>query len=957
MLSMTDVLLPQDSATSTPATPTSSPSGAPRRLLLVDGSSYLYRAFHAMPDLRAVPGDPASPATGAIRGMINMMAALKSQYPAQYVACVFDASGPTFRDSLYPDYKANRSPMPPDLRTQIDPIHQVMRLLGWPVMAVPGVEADDVLGTLACVGAEQGIEVIISSGDKDLSQLVNEHITIIDTMNGKRRDIAGVTAEFGVPPSLMLDYQNLVGDTVDNVPGVEKVGPKTATKWLTEYGSLANLVAHASDIKGVAGENLRKALDWLPKGRELLTIKTDCDLAAYVPGLPALTQLQPTPEDAAALVDFYVQYGFKGLAASLKAGGTSHGGAPKHTPAARGNTDNSTDDLFADPAPAVSQATDKQYDTVLTWAQFDAWHAKIKAATLTALDTETTSLDEMQAQIVGLSFSVQPGQAAYIPLAHSGPDAPQQLPINEVLAKLKPWLEDATKHKLGQHIKYDRHVFANHGIEVQGYVHDTMLQSYVLEVHKPHGLSSLAERHVGRKGISYEDLCGKGAHQIGFAQVDVPKAAEYSCEDSDQTLDVHGALWPRLQKEPGLLSIYQLEITSSETLYRIERNGVLIDAPTLATQSHQIGQRIMELEREAHDLAGQPFNLSSPKQIGEIFFTKLGLPVVKKTATGAPSTDEEVLEKLAEDYPLPAKILEHRGLAKLKGTYTDKLAQLAHPRTGRVHTHYAQAVAVTGRLSSNDPNLQNIPIRTPEGRRVREAFVAPAGSVIASADYSQIELRIMAHISGDDALLGAFTSGLDVHRATAAEVFSVAVDQVSSEQRRYAKVINFGLIYGMSAFGLARNLGIDNTAAKNYITRYFERYPGVKQYMDETRLSAKSKGYVETVFGRRLMLPEINSPNGPRRAGAERAAINAPMQGTAADLIKLSMNEVQRVLDTQQRGTKMIMQVHDELVFEVPLAEVDWLRVEIPRIMAGVAQLKVPLLAEVGVGENWDKAH
>jgi DNA polymerase I len=949
MLAMTDVFTPPD-LLSTPPT---------ERLLLVDGSSYLYRAFHAMPDLRAIPGDATSPATGAIRGMINMMASLRSQYPANYVACVFDASGPTFRDTLYPQYKAHRSPMPDDLRSQIEPIHTVMRLLGWPVMAVPGVEADDVLGTLARIGAERGMEVIISSGDKDLSQLVNQHITIIDTMNGKRRDIAGVTAEFGVPPSLMLDYQNLVGDTVDNVPGVPKVGPKTAAKWLAEYGSLANLVAHAADIKGAAGENLRNALDWLPKGRELLTIKTDCDLTGYVDGLPAIDTLAAQAEDTASLVDFYVKYGFKGLAASLKAGGTSNGSGPRNASgsgqaaAAQGPMD----DLFAEPAPATSQATHKAYDTVLTWAQFDVWHAKIQAAALIALDTETTSLDEMQAQIVGLSFSVEAGEAAYIPLAHVGPDAPEQLPINEVLAKLKPWLEDATKHKLGQHIKYDRHVFANHGIEVQGYVHDTMLQSYVLEVHKPHGLSSLAERHVGRKGISYEDLCGKGAHQIGFAQVDVAKAAEYSCEDSDQTLDVHLALWPRLEKEPKLLNIYQLEIASSETLYRIERNGVLIDGPMLATQSHQLGQRIMELEREAHDLAGQPFNLASPKQIGEIFFTKLGLPVVKKTATGAPSTDEEVLEKLAEDYPLPAKILEHRGLSKLKGTYTDKLAQLAHPRTGRVHTHYAQAVAVTGRLSSNDPNLQNIPIRTPEGRRVREAFVAPAGSVIASADYSQIELRIMAHISGDEALLSAFTSGLDVHRATAAEVFGVGVDQVTSEQRRYAKVINFGLIYGMSAFGLARNLGIDNTAAKNYIERYFQRYPGVKQYMDETRLSAKSKGYVETVFGRRLILPEINSPNGPRRSGAERAAINAPMQGTAADLIKMSMNEVQRVLDTEKRATKMIMQVHDELVFEVPAAEVDWLRVEVPRIMAGVASLKVPLLAEVGVGPNWDKAH
>jgi DNA polymerase I len=946
-----------------PSPPVSSPKDPSRRLLLVDGSSYLYRAFHAMPDLRAVPGDPASPATGAIRGMINMMALLKKQYPAQFAACVFDASGPTFRDALYPEYKAHRSPMPPDLRSQIEPIHEVMRLLGWPVLTVPGVEADDVLGTLARMGSEEGMEVIISSGDKDLAQLVNEHITIIDTMSGKRRDVAGVTAEFGVTPAQMLDYQCLVGDTVDNVPGVPKVGPKTAAKWLAEYGSLANLLAHAGDIKGAVGENLRNTLDWLPKGRELLTIKTDCDLADYMDGVVAIQKIAAYDQDTRTLIDFYTKYGFKGLVASL--GGPSAVAVPAKAPrtASKHGAGQAagTPGLFDDPsepaAPATSRASTKAYDTILTWEAFDAWFAKIKAATLTAVDTETTSLNEMQAQIVGISFSVVPGEAAYIPLAHVGPDAPAQLPLHEVLARLKPWLEDASQHKLGQHIKYDRHVFANHGIEVQGYVHDTMLQSYVLEVHKPHGLSSLAERHLGRTGISYEDLCGKGVHQIGFAQVDVAKAAEYSCEDSDQTLDVHLALWPRLQAEPKLLSVYALEIASSETLYRIERNGVLIDAPMLAQQSHELGTRIMALEREAHELAGQPFNLASPKQIGDIFFTKLGLPVVKKTATGAPSTDEEVLEKLAEDYPLPAKILEHRGLSKLKGTYTDKLAQLAHPRTGRVHTHYAQAVAVTGRLSSNDPNLQNIPIRTPEGRRVREAFVAPAGSVIASADYSQIELRIMAHISGDEALLRAFTDGLDVHRATAAEVFGVPVDQVSSEQRRYAKVINFGLIYGMSAYGLARNLGIDNTAAKNYIDRYFQRYPGVKQYMDETRQSAKAKGYVETVMGRRLYLPEINSPNGPRRAGAERAAINAPMQGTAADLIKLSMNEVQRVLDAEQRGIKMIMQVHDELVFEVPKTQVDWLRSHIPRIMASVAQLKVPLVAEVGVGENWDKAH
>jgi DNA polymerase-1 len=706
----------------------------------------------------------------------------------------------------------------------------------------------------------------------------------------------------------------------------------------------------------VAGENLRKALDWLPMARQLLTIKTDCDLNGYVPDLPSLQSLVWKDTDPEALKQFYLQYGFKSLAKALEEpsnvarGGTSAG----TTPGPAGTS--WSGDLFDAPA-GTSQAQGRDYTTVLDWATFDRWLERIRSSALTALDTETTSLDEMQAQIVGISLSVQPGEAAYIPLAHAGPDAPEQLPLSEVLERLRPWLEDPNAHKLGQHVKYDRHVLANHGIEVRGYVHDTMLQSYVLEVHRPHGLASLAERHVGRSGLSYEDLCGKGAHQISFSQVDVARATQYSCEDADMTLDVHGVLWPRLQADDRLRAVYELEIASSEALYRIERNGVLIDGATLATQSMALGQRILKLEQEAHEIAGKAFNLSSPKQIGEIFFQQLGLPVVKKTATGAPSTDEEVLEKLAEDYPLPAKILEHRGLTKLKGTYTDKLAGMAHPRTGRVHTHYAQAVAVTGRLSSNDPNLQNIPIRTPEGRRVREAFVAPEGWCIASADYSQIELRIMAHLSEDEALLRAFHEGLDVHRATAAEVFGLRPDEVSSEQRRYAKVINFGLIYGMSAFGLAKALGIDNTAARNYIDRYFQRFAGVRRYMDETRQWAKSRGYVETVMGRRLYLPEINSPNGPRRAGAERAAINAPMQGTAADLIKLSMVQVQQMIDRQQRRSRIIMQVHDELVFEVPQDEVDWLRQEVPACMAQVAALKVPLLAEVGVGRNWDEAH
>ena len=924
-----------------------------KTLLLVDGSSYLYRAFHAMPDLRAVPGDPASPATGAIRGMINMMERLRKDIPADFAVCVFDAKGPTFRDEIYPEYKQNRSPMPDDLRSQIQPIHELVRLMGWKVLDVPGVEADDVIGTLSAVGSSQGIEVVVSSGDKDLAQLVNEHITIIDTMNGKRRDLAGVQEEFGVPASLMLDYQILVGDTVDNVPGVQKVGPKTAVKLLLEYGSLDNLMANADQVKGVVGENLRKAVDWLPTGRQLLKIRTDCDLNEYVPELPSLETIRLAQPNEADLLAFYEKYGFKGLVRSRGAGAPESANSKSSAKVAFVPND----DLFAEPEPVVTVTGDKHYETILTWAQFDTWLPRLEAAECVAIDTETTSLDAMRADLVGISWSVKPGEAAYLPLRHEGPDAPVQLPLLEVLAKLKAWLENPLKLKVGQHIKYDRHVFANQGIEVRGYAHDTMLQSYVLEVHKPHSLTSLALRHVGRTGLTYEDMCGKGVHQISFAQVDVEKASEYSCEDSDQCLDVHGVLWPRIQADAKLRAIYDIEIATSEALFRIERNGVLIDGPTLAAQSQALGQRILQLETEAYEIAGQPFNLSSPKQLGEIFFDKLGLPVIKKTATGARSTDEEVLEKLAEDYPLPARILEHRSLSKLKGTYTDKLAQMALPKTGRVHTHYAQAVAVTGRLSSNDPNLQNIPIRTAEGRKVREAFVAPAGSFIASADYSQIELRIMAHLSGDEALLKAFHQGLDVHKATAAEVFGLTPDQVSSEQRRYAKTINFGLIYGMSAFGLAKALGIDNGAAKNYIERYFQRFAGVKRYMDETREQAKSQGYVETVFGRRLYLPEINSPNGPRRAGAERAAINAPMQGTAADLIKLSMMAVQAGIDKEQRKSKVIMQVHDELVFEVPEDEVEWLKVAVPRWMAEVATLKVPLLAEVGVGLNWDQAH
>ena len=948
----------------TPDMPSSSVDAADAArptLLLVDGSSYLYRAFHAMPDLRGPQGEP----TGAMHGMVNMLRRLRDEVPCEHAACVFDAKGPTFRDEWYPEYKGHRPPMPDDLWAQIEPIHEVVRLLGWPILEVPGIEADDAIGTLAKVGAEAGHRVVVSTGDKDMAQLVTEHVTLVNTMTNEKLDGEGVLAKFGVPPHLIIDYLTLIGDTVDNVPGVEKVGPKTAVKWITEHGSLDGVMAAAGSIKGVAGENLRKALDWLPQGRRLITIKTDCDLSAHVPQWPELEALALREPDNAALLEFFTRFGFRTEAAKLRGGAAPvSASAPSARPKAKSSPTGdlfdqgaSTDsDVAAEVAPVAVTAT--QYDTVLDWHTFDRWLARLQAAELVAFDTETDSLDAMQARIVGLSFSDRVGEACYIPLRHEGVDVPAQLPLDEVLARLKPWLEDASRPKLGQHIKYDTHVLANHGIAVRGYAHDTMLESYVLEAHRKHNLADLAQRHVHRSGLNYEDVAGKGAQQIPFAKVAVDKAAQYSCEDSDLTLHVHQTLWPRLQAEPALRDIYErFELPTSRVLQRIERNGVLIDKALLQQQSHELGQRIVELEKEAHALAGQPFNLGSPKQIGEILFNQLKLPVIKKTATGAPSTNEEVLEKLAEDYPLPARILEYRGMAKLKSTYTDKLPLMINPATGRVHTNYAQAVAVTGRLSSNEPNLQNIPVRTAEGRRIREAFIAPPGHVIVSADYSQIELRIMAHISQDENLLRAFAEGLDVHRATASEIFGVSPDEVSSEQRRYAKVINFGLIYGMSAFGLASNLGIERSAATAYIDRYFMRYPGVKRYMDETRAQAKAQGYVETVFGRRLWLPEINSPNGPSRAGAERAAINAPMQGTAADLIKLSMVAVQDALDAQGKQTLMIMQVHDELVFQVPDAEREWVKTEVPRIMASVADLRVPLLAEVGEGPNWEAAH
>jgi len=914
-------------------------------MLLVDGSSYLYRAYHALPDLRAPDGFP----TGAVHGFIAMMRWLRERHPSEHAVCVFDAKGPTFRDAWYPEYKAQRAPMPDPLRQQIEPIHEVVRLLGWPVLEVPGIEADDAIGTLARAAAASGHKVLISTGDKDLAQLVTPDVTLINTMAKPPEllDIEGVKAKFGVPPERIIDYLTLIGDTVDNVPGVDKVGPKTAAKWIADFGSLDGVVAAASSIKGVAGENLRKALDWLPMGRKLITVVTDCDLAGHVEGWPALEALALRDENKAGLHDFYQRYGFRTWLREVDA---KLGEGARAAPAPEAVS-------HARPAGAVVDLA-REYESITTWERFDAWLQQIQAAELVGLDTETDSLDGMKARIVGISFATEPGRAAYIPLAHSYPDAPEQLPLDEVLAKLKPWLEDERSGKMGQNIKYDLHVFANAGITVRGYRHDTMLESYVLEAHRTHGLEALAERHLGRKGLSYEDLCGKGANQIPFAQVDVTKATEYSGEDSEMALQVHQTLWPELEADAGMRYVYeQIEMPVSVVLERIERHGVLIDAGVLARQSQQLAERMVALEQEAYTIAGQPFNMGSPKQIGEILFGKLGLPVKKKTASGAPSTDEEVLQELAADYPLPAKILDHRSLAKLKGTYTDKLPLMVNATTGRVHTNYAQAVAVTGRLASNDPNLQNIPIRTPEGRRVREAFIAPPGHVLMSADYSQIELRIMAHISEDPGLLKAFAEGIDVHRATASEVFNVAVPDVTGEQRRYAKVINFGLIYGMGAFGLASNLGIEQKAAKDYIERYFARFAGVKRYMDETRQSAAQRGYVSTLFGRRIYLPEILGGNGPRKAGAERQAINAPMQGTAADLIKLAMIAVQKALDDERRATRMVMQVHDELVLEVPQTELEWAQEAIPRLMAGVAQLKVPLLAEVGVGANWDEAH
>jgi DNA polymerase-1 len=895
-------------------------------LVLVDGSSYLYRAFHAMPALTNSKGEP----TGAIYGVANMLRRLLNDYDPAHIAVVFDAKGKTFRDEIYPEYKAHRPPMPDELRRQIEPIHAIVRAMGLPLLCVDGVEADDVIGTLAKQAEGQGMKVLVSTGDKDMAQLVNEHVTLVNTMTETVMGPNGVVEKFGIPPERIVDYLALIGDTVDNVPGVPKVGPKTAVKWLEQFGSLDEIIKHADEIKGKVGEYLRDSLGQLPLSRELVTIK--CDVAMALKPL----ELERRPPDSGALRRLYSELEFRSWLAELL-GAEGAGPAPQQ---------------------AHSCSTEADYETVLEWEHFDAWLDRLAAAELFAFDTETTSLNYMDAQIVGVSFAIEAGSAAYVPVAHTYPGAPQQLPRDEVLARLKPLLEDEKRFKVGQNLKYDMSVLANHGIALRGIAHDTMLESYVLDsTATRHDMDSLALKYLGHKTTTFEEVAGKGAKQIGFNEVALEQACAYAAEDAEVTLRLHQCLWPRLEAIPSLAALYrELEVPLLSVLSRMERTGVLVDQAMLEQQSRELAAKMDAIEKQAIEEAGEPFNLGSPKQIQAILFDKLQLPVLKKTPKGQPSTAEEVLAELALDYPLPRLILEHRSMSKLKSTYTDKLPGMINLTSGRVHTSYQQAVAATGRLSSSDPNLQNIPVRTAEGRRIRQAFIAAEGCRIVAADYSQIELRIMAHLSGDEGLLKAFSAGEDIHRATAAEVFGVPLEGVSADQRRSAKAINFGLIYGMSAFGLARQLGIDRGAAQNYVDLYFARYPGVKRYMDQTREQAREQGYVETVFGRRLYIPDIKSSNGQRRQYAERTAINAPMQGTAADIIKRAMLTVDAWLQ-QERDIRMIMQVHDELVFEVPQEKVGEASGRIVELMSTAAELRVPLLVEAGSGANWDEAH
>ena len=894
-------------------------------LILVDGSSYLFRAFHALPPLANSRGEP----TGAIVGVVNMLRKLINDYQPKYVAVVFDAPGKTFRDDLYADYKANRPPAPEELVVQINMLHDIVEAMGLPLLMVEGVEADDVIGTLTRQAAQQGMTTLVSTGDKDMAQLVDGHVSLIDTMSNRYMDAAGVEEKFGVKPEQIIDYLALVGDASDNIPGVPKCGPKTAAKWLARYGTLDELIAHAEQIKGKIGESLRAALPQLPLSRQLTTIKTDVPLDLEP------EQLQPREPDVERLRALYQRIEASRLLATL-------------------------DDAASLEQPSAA-AQNQHYEIVLEKSDFERWLKQLRQADLFAFDTETTGLDYMQAELVGLSFCIEPGKAAYVPVAHCYPGAPQQLDQDWVLAKIKPLLEDSRQEKVGQNLKYDMSIVARYGIDLQGIRFDTMLESYVLDsTATRHDMDSLARKYLNLETVSFTDIAGKGAKQLTFDQIDLEQAGPYAAEDADITLRLHQALWPRLQQLDGLRKVYEeIEMPLVPVLSRMERTGVRIDADLLLQQSGELAEKLHALERRAYEVAGHTFNLGSPKQIGHIFFEELGMEVVKKTPKGAPSTSEEVLQILADKgEELPALILEHRGLAKLKNTYVDRLPEMRDPETGRVHTSYHQAVAATGRLSSSDPNLQNIPVRTEEGRRIRKAFVAEPGFVMLAADYSQIELRIMAHLSGDEGLLRAFSEGLDIHRATAAEVFGAdSPEAVTDEQRRSAKAINFGLIYGMSAFGLAKQLGIGRQEAQEYVELYFNRYPGVKEFMDRTREQAHEDGFVETLFGRRLYLPEINSRNGMRRAAAERTAINAPMQGTAADIIKRAMIRMDAWLREQRLPVCMVMQVHDELVFEVKSEEVQPMREAIRKIMEDAAELNVPLVVDVGIGDNWEEAH
>ncbi|MFZ2404696.1 MAG: DNA polymerase I [Methylobacter sp.] len=918
------------------------------RLILVDGSSFLFRAYHAIPPLTNANGEP----TNAVYGVSNMLRKLIADYHSDHITVVFDASGKTFRNELYDQYKAHRPPMPDDLRVQIEPLHNLIRAMGLPLIIESGVEADDVLGALAQHAEQQGYDVIISTGDKDMAQLVTEHIILENTMSNTRMDIQGVIDKFGVRPEQIIDYLALIGDTVDNIPGVPKVGPKTAAKWLEQYQTLENLIAHANEIGGKIGENLRASLEQLPLSKQLTTIKCDLDLPY------GIEDLKQQPMDKAELRNLLAELGFSSWLKSLDASAALSTGASTESVLSEAGGPR-TVPFEAAPTEDKPAKIDSNYETILTEQHFNDWLAQLEKAELFAFDTETTSLDYSKAQVVGVSFAVTPGKAAYVPLAHDYPGAPDQLDRTEILEQLRPLLENPHKAKLGQNLKYDMHVLANHGIALRGIAHDTMLESYVLNsTATKHNMDDLAKEYLGVETIHYEDVTGKGAKQIGFQEVSIEQAAPYAAEDADITLQLHRVLGAKLAQQPDLLKLYtEMEVPLISVLARIEHNGVLIDTAMLAQQSLELSSQIISLEQHAHDLAGQTFNLGSPKQIQDILYDQQKLPVLKKTPKGQPSTEESVLQELALEYPLPKLILEYRSLSKLKSTYTDKLPQQVDGQTGRIHTSYHQAIAATGRLSSSDPNLQNIPIRSEEGRKIRQAFIAPEGKKIVAADYSQIELRIMAHLSADEGLLKAFTEGQDVHRATAAEVFGVAPEQVTTDLRRSAKAINFGLIYGMSSFGLAQQLGLSRSQAQSYIDLYFARYPGVKNYMDRIREQAREQGYVETLFGRRLYLPEINARNAARRQYAERTAINAPMQGTAADIIKRAMIAADRWLHKDKPDAKMIMQVHDELVFEIAHDQVDDCTAHIRTLMCAAADLDVPLIVDIGIGNNWDEAH